>query len=64
MIGSTCWFVAFTLQTVAYVKALGQIELLFSLALTMFFFNEKVSRREVQGGGLLVLSVLVLVLVT
>jgi hypothetical protein len=30
----------------------------------MFFFNEKVSRREVQGGGLLVLSVLVLVLVT
>ncbi|MFT7492825.1 MAG: drug/metabolite transporter (DMT)-like permease [Alteromonas macleodii] len=64
MIGSTCWFVAFTLQTVAYVKALGQIELLFSLALTTFLFNEKVSCRELQGGGFLVLSVLVLVLVT
>ncbi len=64
MIGSTCWFVAFTLQTVAYVKALGQIELLFSMALTVLFFKEKISARELQGGGLLIASVLVLILVT
>ena len=64
MIGSTCWFVAFSLQTVAYVKALGQVELLFSMALTVFFFKEKISAREIQGGGLLIASVLVLVLVT
>ncbi len=63
LIGSTCWFVAFTLQTVAYVKALGQIELLFSLAVTTFVFRETVTRRELQGGALLLLSVLVLVLV-
>ncbi|MCF2869960.1 EamA/RhaT family transporter [Octadecabacter sp. G9-8] len=63
MIGSTCWFVAFTLQTVAYVKALGQIELLFSMVVTVVFFKEKISARELQGGGLLVASVLVLVLV-
>ncbi|MEN8839733.1 MAG: DMT family transporter [Octadecabacter sp.] len=63
MIGSTCWFVAFTLQTVAYVAALGQVELLFSLAFTVFIFREKVSRRELQGGGLLFLSVIGLILV-
>lgn len=63
MVGSTCWFVAFTLQTVAYVTALGQVELLFSLALSVFFFRERISRREVQGGGLLMASILVLVVV-
>jgi drug/metabolite transporter (DMT)-like permease len=63
MIGSTCWFIAFTLQTVAYVKALGQIELLFSMAVSVLFFKEKITARELQGGGLLVASVLVLVLV-
>ncbi len=63
MIGSTCWFVAFTLFTVAYVKALGQVELLFSLAMTVFVFREKVSAREMQGGAFLLLSILVLILV-
>lgn len=63
MIGSTCWFVAFTLFTVAYVKALGQVELLFSLALTVFVFREKVSMRELQGGAFLLISILVLILV-
>ena len=63
MIGSMGWFIAFTLQTVAYVKALGQIELLFSLVLTVFFFKEKITARELQGGALLLVSMLVLVLV-
>lgn len=62
MIGSACWFIAFTLQTVAYVKALGQVELLFSLVLSVFIFREQISRRELQGGALLMLSILVLVL--
>ena len=63
MIGSTGWFVAFTMQTVAYVKALGQVELLFSLILTVFLFKEKITARELQGGALLLASILVLVLV-
>jgi len=64
MIGSACWFVAFTLQNVAYVNALGQVELLFSIALTVFVFREKISWREMQGGALLLLSILALLLVT
>jgi len=62
MIGSACWFIAFTLQNVAYVKALGQVELLLSLAVTVFVFREKITRREIQAGALILMSVLVLVL--
>ncbi len=64
MAGSICWFTAFTMQTVAYVNALGQVELLFSLAIGAFVFGEKITRREWQGLLLLSLSVLLLVLVT
>ncbi len=63
MVGSTCWFTAFTLQTVAYVNALGQVELLFSLAMGAFAFHETISRREWQGLGVLSASILMLVLV-
>lgn len=60
--GSFCWFWAFTLQNAAYVKALGQVELIFSLLASIFVFRETVSRRELVGMGLLGLSILVLVL--
>ncbi len=63
MIGSICWFTAFTLQTVAYVNALGQIELLFSIAIGAFVFSETITRREWQGLTLLTISILLLVLV-
>ena len=63
MVGSICWFTAFTLQTVAYVNALGQIELLFSLMVGAFVFGEKVSPREWQGLLLLTGSIVLLVLV-
>ncbi len=64
MAGSICWFVAFTLQTVAYVNALGQVELIFSLIVSVFVFSEPVSRREWQGLALLAGSILLLVLLT
>lgn len=62
MIGSFCWFTAFTLQNAALVKALGQIELLFSYAATIFVFHETVTRRELTGTALILCSVLVLIL--
>lgn len=64
MAGSICWFVAFTLQTVAYVTALGQVELIFSLIVSVFVFSETVSRREWQGLAILAGSILLLVLVS
>lgn len=60
--GSFCWFWAFTLQNAAYVKAVGQIELLLSLLASVLFFKEKVTSRELLGMGLLILSILALVL--
>ena len=62
MIGSFCWFTAFALQNAALVKALGQVELLFSYAATLFVFREKVTGREYAGTALILISVLVLVL--
>ncbi|MCG7627861.1 DMT family transporter [Epibacterium sp. MM17-32] len=60
--GSFCWFLAFTLQNAAYVKALGQVELLLSLLASLLVFREEVTRREILGMGLLVLSILALIL--
>ncbi len=62
MIGSFCWFTAFALQNAALVKALGQVELVFSFAATIFVFKQVVTRREWIGTALLVLSIIVLVL--
>lgn len=63
MMGSVGWFFAFALQTVAYVKALGQIELVFSFLASALIFGEKTTRREALGVALLVLSILTLILV-
>lgn len=64
MIGTMCWFTAFTLQTAGYVNAVGQIELLFSIAIGALVFGERISRREWQGLILLTCSIVLLVLVT
>ena len=62
MIGSFCWFTAFTLQNVAYVNALGQIELIFSIAASALFFKERITGREFGGIALLSAGILVLIL--
>ncbi|MFD2738405.1 EamA/RhaT family transporter [Sulfitobacter aestuarii] len=61
--GSLCWFIAFTLQNAAYVKALGQVELILSIAASTLFFRERISGREAAGMAVLVVSILMLVLV-
>lgn len=62
MAGSLGWFVAFTLQAAAYVKAVGQIELIFSIMASVLFFKETVTKRELVGIGFLALSILTFVL--
>ena len=61
--GSFCWFTAFTLQNAAYVKAVGQIELIFSLLITTLFFKERILSREILGMLLIGISALGLILV-
>ncbi|WP_282129322.1 EamA family transporter [Roseobacter litoralis] len=62
--GSFCWFLAFTLQTAAYVKAVGQVELVLSLLVSILFFSERVSWRELTGIAVLCASIVLLILVT
>lgn len=60
-LASIGWFNAFTLQNATYVRALGQIELIFTFIATLVFFREKVSRAETTG-ILLITAAIILVL--
>lgn len=54
------WFIAMTLQQVAVVKALAQVEMLFTFASSVFVFKEKINGFEIAGCLLIVLGVLLL----
>jgi drug/metabolite transporter (DMT)-like permease len=61
MAGSFCWFAAFSLQSAALVFAVGQVELIFSLAVSVLVFRERVTGRELAGIALLAVSILAIV---
>jgi len=56
------WFAAMTLQQAAVVKALAQVELLFTFAASIFFFREKITPLETLGCALIAFGIVVLVL--
>ena len=62
ILASICWFTAFTLQNAAYVRALGQIELVFTFIASIFFFKEKTSAMEFLGIVLIVVAIFILIL--
>lgn len=57
------WFMAMTLQQAAVVKALAQVEMLFTFAAAVLFFKERINRLETAGCLLIVAGILVLLLV-
>jgi drug/metabolite transporter (DMT)-like permease len=57
------WFAAMTLQQAAVVKALAQVEMIFTFASTVFFFREKINATEIAGCALIVAGILLLVLI-
>ena len=61
MLASACWLTAATLQNAAYVRVVGQIELVFMFAASVLFFRERPGLLEVLG-ILLVASGIVLLL--
>ncbi len=62
MLASACWFTAFTLQNASYVRALGQIELLFTFVVTTRVFRERVSALELLGCGMITAAIVMLLL--
>jgi drug/metabolite transporter (DMT)-like permease len=59
---SAGWFTAFAIEPAAHVRTLGLIELVFSYAVSLKLFREKLSRRELAGMGLLALGVVLITL--
>jgi drug/metabolite transporter (DMT)-like permease len=59
--GSACWFTGFAYAPVALVRAVGQVEILFTLLFSRFFLRERMKRSDVIG-ALVVVSGVVLVL--
>jgi drug/metabolite transporter (DMT)-like permease len=55
------WFVAFGLATAAEVRAVGQIELIFSIFVSLLVFKEKIKRTELIGILLLGASILIII---
>ncbi|WGH77913.1 DMT family transporter [Jannaschia ovalis] len=62
--GSLGWFTAYTLQTAAYVNAVGQVELVLSVLISWFVLGERQTVRESAGILLVGVSVVGLILLT
>ncbi|CAN0538605.1 unnamed protein product [Scytosiphon promiscuus] len=60
--GSAGWFTAMTLQQVADVRALAQIELVFTFLVSWLVFRESVRTVEAAGAVLIVAGIVVLLL--
>ena len=62
MLASAGWFTAMTLERAAYVRALGQVELLFAFFVTLVIFREKVRTSEILGAATVVLGLVLLLI--
>ena len=62
VLASIGWFSAFTLQNAAYVRALGQIELIFTIIVSAVIFREKIKSQEIAGIAFIIIGILILLL--
>ena len=60
--GSACWFTGFAIANVALVRAVGQVEIVFTLLFSRFYLKEVPKRSEVAGLVIVVFGVLLVVL--
>ncbi len=61
-LASIGWFSAFTLENATHVRALGQIELVFTFVVSLLVFREKVTPAESGGIVLIAASIILLLL--
>jgi len=60
--GSVGWFTAMTLENASYVKAVGQVEVIFTLTISSLYFRESINRLEILGIAVIVAGVLLFLL--
>jgi len=63
VLGSIAWFTAFTLENAALVRAVGQIELVFTFAFSTLIFREKSTKLEMAGILLVIAGILLILYV-
>ena len=61
-LASICWFYCMAVQNVAYVRALGQAELLFSFVISFYYLKEKVKINEMIGMLLMLFGIILIVI--
>jgi drug/metabolite transporter (DMT)-like permease len=61
-VASVFWFIAMTMENAAYVRAVGQIELVFTFIASYFFFKERTNAIELLGVALIVVGIVTLLL--
>jgi drug/metabolite transporter (DMT)-like permease len=57
-LGSICWFTAAALQNVSYVAAVAQTQMIFAVAISWWWFQERIHRLELVGIAVIVAGVL------
>ncbi|MDO4222933.1 MAG: DMT family transporter [Acinetobacter sp.] len=60
-VGSLGWFSAMSLQHVAFVKTVGQIEVLFTLLISLLIFKERLKSSDIWGLFLIVIAAILVV---
>lgn len=61
-VGSIGWFTAMSLETVALVKTLGQVEIFFTLLISAKWFKERLRGTDKVGLGLILIGALLVIL--
>ena len=62
VMGTIGWATAFTLEQAAYVKSLAQVEFIFTLAVSYWFFKERSTPKELCGIALVTVGIVLLVI--
>ena len=59
-VATFCWFYAFSLVDATLVRAVGQLEIVFSVFLSVIFYKERITGFELIGMSLITISILAL----
>ncbi|MEQ8496682.1 MAG: DMT family transporter [Gammaproteobacteria bacterium] len=57
-LGSIGWFTAFALENASYVRAVAQVEAVFTILISWFYFRESIRREELAGIVVMIAGVL------
>lgn len=61
-LGSIGWFTAMTMENASYVRAVGQVEAIFTLLISHYYFREDMNVSELAGIAVIVAGVLMFLL--